>query len=106
MLFMLALILLFLLPSPWNVVAAAVCVPLFFGEIFAWNRTVRRRRKVVDVETLVGQTAEVREACRPLGLVFVAGELWAARCATGADPGDVVRVAAVDGLTLEVTAER
>ena len=43
MLLIVGLVLLFLLPSPWNFVAFAVCLALFLGELLAWNRTVRRR---------------------------------------------------------------
>jgi membrane-bound serine protease (ClpP class) len=106
MLLILALILLLILPHPWNLIAFFVCIAAFLVELFLWNRTVRRRRKVVGPQTLVGQTAEVRTACRPYGQVFVAGELWAARCEEGADAGDQVRVASVRGLTLEVEPVR
>jgi membrane protein implicated in regulation of membrane protease activity len=105
MLIVLALVLLLVLPAPWNVIGGAVCILLGVVELYAWNRTVRRRRKVVGVQTLVGQTGEVRETCRPLGQVFVAGELWRAHCEAGADPGARVRITAVRGLTLEVTVE-
>jgi membrane-bound serine protease (ClpP class) len=50
----------------------------------------------------VGQTAIVATPLRPRGQVHVAGELWAARSESGADPGDEVVVRAVDGLTLSV----
>jgi membrane-bound serine protease (ClpP class) len=55
-------------------------------------------------EELVGSVGEVREPLDPDGQIFVQGALWKAR-ATGADqiePGNRVRVRAVDGLTLEV----
>lgn len=105
MLLVLAFVLLLVLPDPWNLLAACVCGLLGLVEIYAWNLTVRRRRKVVGVQALIGQTAEVREPCRPLGQVFVAGELWRAYCGEGADEGASVKVAAVRGLTLEVTVE-
>jgi membrane protein implicated in regulation of membrane protease activity len=41
-------------------------------------------------------------ACRPLGQVRVDGEIWAARCESGADIGTAVRVEDRDGLTLVV----
>jgi membrane protein implicated in regulation of membrane protease activity len=44
--------------------------------------------------------------CRPVGQVFVAGELWRARCEEGADAGESVRVAAVNDLTLDVRVVR
>jgi membrane protein implicated in regulation of membrane protease activity len=40
--------------------------------------------------------------CRPWGRVRLDGEDWAARCTAGADPGDRVRVLAVEQLTLVV----
>ena len=55
-------------------------------------------------EELVGAVAEVRESLDPEGQVFIQGALWRARI-TGGDsvqPGNRVRVKAVDGLTLEV----
>jgi membrane-bound serine protease (ClpP class) len=106
MLIIVGIVLLLVLPDPWDVLAGGVCLVLGCFEIFAWHRTVRRRAKVVGAQTLVGKTAEVRTACRPDGQVFVDGELWGARCESGADRGDTVRIVAVDGLTLEVTAER
>ena len=106
MLLIVALVLFFLLPEPWDVVGAAVFAVLGVIELFLWNRTVRGRRKVVGPQTLVGQTAEVRTACRPLGQVFIEGELWEAECAAGADVGARVRVRRVRGLTLEVEPEQ
>jgi membrane protein implicated in regulation of membrane protease activity len=100
-----ALVLLLVLPDPWNVIAGAVCAVLGLGELFLWNRTVRGRRKAVGTQTLIGKMGEVRQTCRPLGQVFVAGELWEARCQEGADIGASVRVVAVRGLELEVRAE-
>src|SRR5262245_63734629 len=103
MLLILGIVLLFLLDDPWNWIALGVCAVLFVVELYGWNRTVRGKPKVVGAQTLVGQTGEVRETCRPEGQVFVAGELWRARCEEGADRGATVRVAAVRGLTLDVT---
>ena len=105
MLIIVALILLFVLPGPWNVIVAAVCAVAWLGELYLWNRTVRGRKRVVGAQTLVGMIGQVREPCRPVGQVFVNGELWEARCEDGADPGTAVKVLAVNGLTLEVTPE-
>jgi membrane-bound serine protease (ClpP class) len=102
MLIIVALILLFVLPSPWNLIVAAVVAVAWFGELYLWNRTVRGRRRAVGAQTLVGMIGEVRETCRPVGQVFVNGELWRARCEDGADPGTQVKVLAVNGLTLDV----
>ena len=102
MLIILAFILLFLLPSPWNLIGFLVAIPLWFVELLAWNRTVRHRRRVVGAQTLIGKDATVTEPCRPSGQVRLDGEIWEARCDTGADPGDTVRVVGRDDLTLVV----
>ena len=94
--------LLLVLPGPWNWIAAGVCVIGFAGEVGFWNRRVKSRKASTGVQTLVGRTATVTRSCRPRGQVRVAGELWEARCDAGADPGDKVRVAEVQGLTLVV----
>jgi membrane protein implicated in regulation of membrane protease activity len=47
-------------------------------------------------------TVEVVAQCRPHGHVRVEGELWRARCEEGADKGELVRVRALEGLTLVV----
>jgi membrane protein implicated in regulation of membrane protease activity len=102
----LAVILLLVLPDPWNVVAAAVSAVLFFGEVGYWQRRVRRQHATVGVHTLVGATGEVVRPCRPYGQVRVGGEIWAAQCEEGADPGTRVRVVRVDSLTLVVEVDR
>jgi membrane-bound serine protease (ClpP class) len=105
MLIIVAVILLLVLPHPWNVIVAAIIAVAWLGELYLWNRTVRGRRRVVGAQTLVGMIGEVREACRPKGQVFVNGELWEARCEEGADPGTRVKVVAINGLTLDVRPE-
>ena len=102
MLIILAFILLFLLPSPWNLVGFLVAIPLWFVELLAWNRTVKHRRRAVGAQTLIGKDATVTEPCRPSGQVRLNGEIWGARCDEGADPGDTVRVVGRDNLTLVV----
>jgi membrane protein implicated in regulation of membrane protease activity len=103
--FLIAIALLLVLPSPWNVVGFGVCFVLFVGEILFWNGRVRGRRAQVGAQTLIGQRATVVSACRPDGQVRVAGEIWHARCADGADPDDTVVVTARDRLTLVVERE-
>ena len=102
MLIILAFILLFLLPSPWNLIGFLVAIPLWFVELLAWNRTVKHRRRVVGAQTLIDKDATVTEPCRPKGQVRLEGEIWEARCDAGADPGDTVRVVGRDDLTLVV----
>jgi membrane-bound serine protease (ClpP class) len=101
-LIILAFILLFLLPWPWSLIGFLVTLVLWFVELLVWNRTVRHRRRVVGAQTLIGKDATVTEPCRPSGQVRLNGEIWAARCEAGADPGDTVRVVERDDLTLVV----
>jgi membrane-bound serine protease (ClpP class) len=93
---------LFVLPSPWGIVAVGGAAVLEVGETAFWIWLSKRRRPQVGAEALIGATAQVVTACRPLGNVRVAGELWRARCEAGADPGDTVRIQALEGLTLVV----
>jgi membrane-bound serine protease (ClpP class) len=102
MLIFLAVALLLLLPSPWNVVAFLVLLPVWVLELFAWNRTTRRHKKAVGAETLIGREAVVSEPCRPVGQVRLDGEIWEARCEAGASTGDRVRITGRDRLTLIV----
>jgi membrane protein implicated in regulation of membrane protease activity len=97
-----ALVLLLVLPWPWNLVGFVTALVLFLGELFFWNRRVRGRRKEVGAQTLIGKAAAVVSACRPDGQVRLSGEIWAARCEGGADTGETVTVVGRDGLTLVV----
>jgi membrane protein implicated in regulation of membrane protease activity len=102
MLILLAIAFLIVLPSPWNLVGFLIVLPLWLLELAGWNRTVKRRRRVVGAQTLIGKEATVSTTLRPLGQVRLDGETWQARCEAGAAPGDTVRVVGRDGLTLIV----
>ena len=41
MLIILAFLLLFLLPTPWNLVGFLVVIPLWILELLAWNRSMK-----------------------------------------------------------------
>lgn len=59
-------------------------------------------------EELIGASAEARSTLDPDGQVWAQGTVWGARLAEASGPvrlGDRVRVEAVDGLTLVVSAE-
>ena len=103
MLIFLAIALLLLLSSPWNVVAFLVLLPLWVLELFGWNRTTKRYRKSVGAETLIGREAVVSVPCRPVGQVRLDGEIWEARADDDVPPGVEVTITAVDGLVLDVT---
>jgi membrane-bound serine protease (ClpP class) len=105
MLLALAIAGLFVLPDPWRVVVLAAAALVEVGEIYFWIKFLRRYRVQTGAEGLLGERAEVIEPCAPRGRVRVRGEIWNARCenaAARAAPGESVRVAAVDGLTLVV----
>jgi membrane protein implicated in regulation of membrane protease activity len=97
------LLALYVVPSPWDIVVLIGGIVLEIGETVFWWKLSHRRKPKVGVETLVGTSATVITSCRPRGQVRVAGEIWTATCTDGADPGEVVRVVAVDGLALVVT---
>ena len=99
------LLAIFVLDSPWGVVAIALSAVVELGETAFWIRRSRRKRARVGAEAMIGARAEVVAACRPSGQVRIVGELWQARCPGGADPGKHVRVVALEGLTLVVEPE-
>jgi membrane-bound serine protease (ClpP class) len=102
-LFLIALVLaIFVLPSPWGVVAVvgALVVDLIEVGVGVWYS--KRRQSSVGSQTLVGQSGTAIGELRPDGQVRIDGEIWRAHCGRGCDAGAVVVVRAVDGLTLEV----
>ena len=97
---------LFLLPEPWNVVAVCVAALIEVAEVGFWLRFLRRYRVRTGAEGMLGERAEVIETIGDgAGRVRLLGEIWAARSSSPLAAGDKVRVAAVDGLTLEVEPE-
>jgi membrane-bound serine protease (ClpP class) len=92
------LLAIFVLPSPWGLIAVAAGGLLDVAESLFLLRWSRRRRAVSGVEALIGQRAVVSTPTQ----VRVAGELWEARSERPLRPGDEVVVRAVDGLTLLV----
>jgi membrane-bound serine protease (ClpP class) len=102
MFLVLALVLLLLLPSPWNWVGALASTVLFVFETRYWHRRVRRLRVATGREDLVGATGVAVDRLSPAGHVRIRGELWDARAAEDVPEGALVRVTAVDGLLLDV----
>jgi membrane protein implicated in regulation of membrane protease activity len=90
----------FVLPSPWGIVAVVVGGVLDVAESLVLLRWSKRRRSPVGAEALVGQTAVVATPTQ----VRVAGELWEARSDDVLVPGGEVVVRGVEGLTLLVDA--
>ena len=103
MLFVAAILLaFFVLESPWDAVVLAAAAIVELAETAFWIRFSRRRRIQVGAETLLGEVGEVVRECRPLGQIRLHGEFWEARCDSGAEIGDRVRVVGRDDLTLVV----
>lgn len=96
------LLALFVLDAPWSWVAIGVAAAWEIAETTFLVRWSQRRQAHVGTEALVGRTAVVAADCRPVGQVRVAGELWGARCESGASAGEEVVVREVHGLTLVV----
>ena len=96
------LLAIFVLPSPWGLVAIVLSGIWEIGQTFATIRWSQRRRAHIGAEALVGATARVVERCDPVGKVAVSGEVWNARCETVAEPGESVRIQGLEGLTLLV----
>lgn len=97
---------LFLLPTPWNVIVVCVAALVEVGEVAFWLRFLRRYRVRTGAEGMVGERGEVIERLAGgAGRVRVRGEIWTARSEGVIEPGERVRVVAVDGLTLEVGPE-
>jgi len=102
-LFLIALLLaIFVLPSPWGLVAVVVAAVLDIAEtgLFMWWS--KQRRSAVGVETIVGRRGVAVGRLSPEGQVKVDGEIWRALCPVGCDTGTDIVVRSVDGLTLRV----
>jgi membrane-bound serine protease (ClpP class) len=88
----------------WAVVlpTVALTAAVFLG-VIAFGVRALGRRPSLGAEGLVSAMGVARERLAPEGLVLVQGELWRA-VADGApvEPGEAVRVVAVNGLTLKV----
>ena len=97
----------FVLDTPWSIVvlvAACIIEPFEIAFLRSWSKRIGRKTKATTgTEAMIGKQAEVVSECRPNGTVRIGSELWEARCADGAAPGDEVRVDGVDGLTLVVS---
>ena len=102
MFLLLAVLLLLLLPDPWNVVGALAALAIGVAEILYFYRRMRGEKVVTGVENLVGATGRVTTTLEPSGQIRVLGELWEAQAAGAVPVGETVRVVAVDGLKLDV----
>src|SRR5688572_19142127 len=92
----------FVLPPALGLIAIVVAMVIEIAEVGFWMRFLRRYRVQTGAEGLVGESAEVVEACDPSGRVRLRGEIWQARSSFPGPVGEGVRVTGVEGLTLVV----
>ncbi|MFA7664836.1 MAG: nodulation protein NfeD [Burkholderiaceae bacterium] len=91
----------------WPLLAALGVASLLFSLLTARLAVTSRHGKVVSgAEQMLGSTGEVLNWEGHSGHVFVHSERWRAVSSTPLSVGQTVRVEAIDGLTLEVTAVR
>ncbi len=101
------LLLLFVFSPALGLVVVGIALVFEVGELVFWRRFLRRYRIRSGPETMMGEGAVVVEPLDPEGRVRMRGELWKARLRGGtAQPGEPVRVTAVNGLELEVEPVR
>jgi membrane-bound serine protease (ClpP class) len=86
------------------IVPAAVGLAALFLVLGRLALQAQRQPPATGTQTLIGQRARVRTPLEPgePGQVDLAGEIWRAVSAASVAPGQPVRVARVDGLTLIV----
>jgi membrane-bound serine protease (ClpP class) len=96
---------LLVLPAPIGIGVVILAATFELLELAFWKRFLRRYKVRTGAEALVGERAEVIEACDPEGRVRLRGELWKARAAEALGVGETARVTGVAGLTLEVSRE-
>ena len=100
------LLAIFVLPSPWGLVAIILSGVYEIGQTVLTIRWSQRRQAHIGAEALVGATARVVERCDPVGKVSVNGEIWNARCDEVAEHGESVRIQRLEGLTLLVERDQ
>ena len=93
---------LFVLPSPWGIVAVFLGVVVEVAEQVFWFRYQARRKVRTGVEGHIGERAEVTRALDPEGRVRFRGESWKARAPDRVPVGETVIVRGVEGLMLLV----
>jgi membrane protein implicated in regulation of membrane protease activity len=100
------LVLLLLLPHPWNGVGFAAALTWEIVTVLYCLWWSQRQVPQVGTSTLVGLDAVVIKACTPWGRVRLQGETWQARSEGAAERGVLVRVRSVDGLALHVEPQQ
>jgi membrane-bound serine protease (ClpP class) len=96
---------LFVVPEAWRIPTVIGFAVLEVVETTVTWQISRRGTPKVGPETLIGAVGRVVTDCRPDGSIRVRGEIWQARCATGASVGQRVRIMGRERLTLLVEPE-
>lgn len=88
----------------WAITASTAFAALLW---FGGQKIVeaQRRPHLLNVEQVVGQVGVTRTPVHHTGTVYVAGELWSARCSIPLPAGTRVRVIKREGLVLWVEPE-
>lgn len=95
-----AIVGMFLIASPWNVVILSVAIVIEIAEVYGWIWFLRRYRVSTGAEGMVGKRAVVVEAEGERGMVQVHGELWRARFGSVRAPGEEAEIVEIEGLTV------
>lgn len=90
----------------WAVIGSvAATSAAFFMLVIAMAVKARRRPVVAGREGMIGSRGRVIDWAGRAGHVRVRGEVWSASSSAPLQPGQEIRVAALDGLTLNVAPE-
>ena len=86
----------------------AVVIPFGVIMTFMLRLAIRARRAKVTTGSsgMIGLIGRAQTAIAPQGTIFVRGELWRARSQMIISAGEGVRITGMDGLTLDVEAEK
>ena len=85
----------------YHISASLAGISLFLGRLAV---RAQRQPPVTGPEALIGMSGRARTAIGPgrPGQIDVRGEIWRAESTAPIEPGDPVRVVAINGLTLSV----
>ncbi|HPH96375.1 MAG TPA: NfeD family protein [Anaerolineaceae bacterium] len=87
---------------PLVALVVSILVGVFFWFITIKSLEAMDKKPVFDLESLVGAEGETRTVVEMEGSVYVAGEMWSARCAQRLPPNTPIRVVKRNGFMLEV----
>jgi membrane-bound serine protease (ClpP class) len=86
------------------VTALSVSIPFALITMFLLTLAIRARRNksLMGGEGLIDEIGQARTALAPAGKVFVHGEYWDAESSSPVEPGQEVRIVAIEGMKLRV----